>query len=462
MSQRACADFWSARRLTRREWMSIGAAGLAGVSLPKLLAAEHIRASGPAKSRSLILLNCFGGPSHLDLWDMKPEGPSAVRGPFQPIATSAPGVVFCEHLPRLAERADRLTLIRSVTHDRNVHGGAVGFVLTGTRTSDPGIPGVRGPDATTADHPAIGSTVTRLAPSTANVPTAVTLPWGLIDGQDRFVPGQTGGLLGREFDPWFVRNDPNDPEFEVEGLAPPEGITLNRLHVRRGLRAAIADQQRRLDGIAEVRGLDAYYERAFNLLTSAATRQAFDLSNERSPNRERYGRNTLGQSCLLAVRLVEAGVRVVQVNASGSLFGNYGWDTHSDNFNTLKNKLLPRFDPAFSSLLDDLEERGLTDETLVVCLGEFGRTPKISSNAGREHWPQCYTVLLAGGGVRRGYVHGASDKQGAYPIEHPVAPEDLVATIYHALGIDPAAKLRDASGREHALVQGSVLAELFA
>ncbi len=457
----ACPDYRASRQWSRREWLRVGATWLSGLSLPRLLAAESNSAARHAP-RGLILLNCFGGPSHLDTWDMKPDGPSAIRGAFTAIPTSIPGEIVCEHLPGLARIAKHLTFVRSVTHDRNVHGGAVGFALTGTRTADPGIPGVRGPDASAEDHPAIGATVTRIAPARGDLPSAVTLPWDLIDGQDRFVPGQTGGLLGRAYDPWFVRGDPNATEFRVDGLAPPPGVSLERMDLRRGLRDALVEQQRRLEETAGTRSLDAYYAQAFDLLTSAATRAAFELADETPALRERYGRNTLGQSCLLARRLIEAGVRVVQVNASGSLFGDYGWDTHGDNFNTLKDKLLPRFDPAFSTLIDDLQARGRWADTLVVCLGEFGRTPKISTNAGREHWPQCYTVLFAGAGMRQGFVYGRSDAQGAYPAESPVTPEDIVATIYDTLGIPPSTLLRDAAGREHPLVRGRVLTELFA
>jgi hypothetical protein len=395
------------------------------------------------------------------MWDMKPEGPSAIRGSFRPIRTRLPGTVVCEYLPLLSQRNDRFTLIRSVTHERIVHGGAVGFVLTGTRTRDPGIPGVRGPDATAGDHPGMGATVTRFAQGPPSVPRAVTLPWTLIDGQGRFVPGQTAAMLGGRYDPWFIKADPSDPGFRVEGLALEQGLSVDRLALRRGLLTAIDEQRRRLDDHAEQQNLDAYYDRAFALLTGPATRRAFELRTEPAALRDRYGRNPVGQSCLLARRLIEAGVRLVQVNASGSLFGDYGWDTHSDNFNQLQNKLLPRFDPALSTLLDDLDERRLLGETLVVCMGEFGRSPTISRSAGREHWPFCYTILMAGGGVSRGRVYGRSDKRGAYPVEDPVKPEDLVATVYASLGIDPSQRIQDHLGREHVLVQGRVLHELF-
>jgi uncharacterized protein (DUF1501 family) len=460
MPDGGCRDYRRARGATRRQFLAAGGAGALSLTLPRLLQAQV--AAGPRpRAKSLILVYCFGGPSHLDMWDLKPEGPSAFRGPFAPIATKLAGTVYSEHLPELAWRNDRFTLVRSMTHERNVHGGAVGFTLTGTRTADAGIPGVRGPDSTPADHPSPGAVVNRFSPAGKAVPSAVTLPWDMIDGQGRFVPGQTAGMLGGAFDPWFVKSDPAKADFRVEGLLPQPGLGLDRFAERRALLAAVDDQCRQLDEIAEANDLDAYYQAAFDLVTSRETRTAFDIALEPESLRDRYGRNAFGQSCLLARRLVEAGVRLVQVNASGSLFGDYGWDTHSDNFNHLQKKLLPRFDPGLAALLDDLEDRGLLDDTLVVAMGEFGRTPAISRIAGRDHWPHCYSVLLAGAGIRRGYQHGRSDRQGAWPAEDPVAPEDLVATLYASLGIDPACLIHDATGREHTLVKGRVLDQLF-
>ncbi|MEX2118280.1 MAG: DUF1501 domain-containing protein [Pirellulales bacterium] len=453
-----CSGFRQSLASSRREFLKAGSIGLLGLGSAQLLRAE---ANDKPRARSVILVYCFGGPSHLDMWDMKPDGPSAIRGEFSPIRTRLPGSVYCEHLPRLAERNDRFTLIRSVTHDRLVHGGAVGFVLTGTRTADPGIPGVRGPDASLDDHPALGAMVNRSAPSVQPVPSAITLPWEMIDGQGRLVPGQGAAMLGRQYDPWLVRSDPNNPKFSVGGLELEPGLSIGSLDRRRRLRDSVNSQSRRLEQVAEMQVLDAYYQRAFGLLTSQRTELAFDLKREPAALRDRYGRNTFGQSCLLARRLVEAGVRLVQVNMGNDLNGEYGWDTHADNFNRLKQKLLPKFDPGFSALLDDLDERGLLADTLVVCMGEFGRTPRISKNAGREHWPHCYSVLLAGAGVQRGLEYGASDNQGAYPIDCPVTPEDLVATIYDWLAIDPGSTITDHLGREHALVKGRVLAELW-
>jgi len=424
-----------------------------------MLQAEATRVR-PARAKSAILVYLFGGPSHLDMWDMKPAAPKEIRGEFAPIATALPGTMYCEHLPRLAKLNDRFTLIRTMTHDRNVHGGAVGFVLTGTRTNDPGIPGVRGPSASPDDHPCLGATINRFSPTTALVPTAVTLPWEMIDGQGRRPPGQTASMIGKRFDPWMIQADPNDAKFRVEGLTMQPGISVDRLRDRQGLLDQI-DRQHALASTSAPAGLmNDYYQHALSILTSSATQTAIDISKEPVELRDRYGRNTFGQSCLLGRRLIEAGVRFVQVNMGNRLVGDYGWDTHSKNFPQHRDKLIPKFDPGFSTLLEDLEDRGLLDETLVIGMGEFGRTPRISANGGRDHWPQCYSVILAGAGIKPGYELGRSDEHAAYPLERPVTPEELVATIYHLLGVDPTLAIRDQLHREHPLVRGDVIQEV--
>ncbi|MFO1005039.1 MAG: DUF1501 domain-containing protein [Planctomycetaceae bacterium] len=445
----------------RRQFLAAGGLSALGLSLPQMLRAESSRVI-PAKAKSAILVYLFGGPSHIDMWDMKPDAPKEIRGEFSPIATALPGTVYCEHLPRLAKLNDRFTLVRTVTHDRNVHGGAVGFVLTGTRTSDPGIPGVRGPSATPDDHPSLGAAVNCLSPAVAQVPTAVTLPWDMTDGQGRKPPGQTGAMLGTRYNPWLISSDPNEAKFRVEGLTMQPGLSIDRLRDRQGLLAHID----RVSGLAETNAaaglMDDYYQHASRILTSPATQAAIDISKEPAALRDRYGRNTFGQSCLLGRRLIEAGVRFVQVNMGNQLGGKFGWDTHSKNFPQHRDHLIPKFDPGFSTLLEDLEERGLLDETLVIGMGEFGRTPRISANGGRDHWPQCYSVIMAGAGIKRGYEHGRSDEHAAYPIERPITPEELVATIYYTLGIDPTMTIRDHLHREHPLVRGEVVHELFA
>ncbi len=455
-----CADF--ARGLpglSRRGFLQAGGLAALGLGMPTLLRAEQ--GGNRPRARSCLLVYCFGGFSHIDMCDMKPDAPAEIRGEFRPIPTAVPGLDFCELMPGMARVADTLTVVRSMTHDRNVHGGAVGFVLTGTRTLDPGIPGVRGPDATLGDHPTFGAAAARFRPADGSVPSAVTLPCTMIDGQGRFVPGQTAGLLGGTFDPWFLSGDPSAKGFRVDGLTLPHGLDDARMQGRRRLLDVVDAQIQGLDRVASVAKRDSYVDRAFSILTSPRTRAAFEIGSEPDALRDRYGRNRFGQSCLLARRLIEAGVRFVQVNMGNDLNGDYGWDTHDKNFPRMREKLLPKFDPAVATLLEDMDDRGLLDETLVVIMGEFGRKARIQPNGGRDHWPQCYSLFLAGAGVRRGSVFGSSDKDASYPASDPVTPEQLAATLYDALGIDPSTELRDLQGRPSPLVRGEPMAAWF-
>lgn len=452
-------DFQTAVHPTRRQLLAAGGLSALGLSLPNILQAEAVRTK-PARAKSAILVYLFGGPSHIDMWDMKPHAPKEIRGEFAPIPSALPGTVYCEHLPKLAKLNDRFTLIRTMTHDRNVHGGAVGFVLTGTRTGDPGIPGVRGPDASPDDHPSLGAAMNCFSSASGQVPTAITLPWDMTDGQGRKPPGQTAAMLGSKFDPWLIRADPNDEKFRVEGLTLLPGISVDRLRDRQGLLGLVDQQHALVDSIAAAGLMNDYYQNALSILTSSAAQTAIDISQEPAALRDRYGRNTFGQSCLLGRRLIEAGVRFAQVNMGNQLFGNYGWDTHSKNFPQHRDQLIPKFDPGFSTLLEDLDERGMLEDTLVIGMGEFGRTPRISGNGGRDHWPQCYSVILAGAGIKRGFELGRSDEHAAFPVERPVTPEELIATIYDLLGIDPAQHIRDRLNREHPLVRGDVLREV--
>jgi uncharacterized protein (DUF1501 family) len=451
---------------SRRSFLQAGALGALGLTLPDLLRAE----AGPRPSsgrrgpraKACILVHLFGGPAQLDTWDMKPDAPEDIRGEFRPVRTRVPGLLVCELMPRLARAAHLLTVVRSMTHERTVHGGAIGFVLTGTRTADAGIPGVRGPDASVGDHPNLGAAVSRFRPSHLPVPSAVTLPYTMIDGQGRFVPGQTAGMLGDRHNPWFVNADPSAEHFRVEGLQLPADLPASRLAGRQTLLSRIERQQQSLEDRARVRQLDAYQQKAFRLLTSNRTREAFRIDREPAALRDRFGRNSFGQSCLLACRLVAAGVRFVQVNMGNRLATGYGWDTHAKNFPRLRNPLLPVFDPGLASLLETLRERGLLADTLVVCMSEFGRTPRVQrNNGGRDHWPRCYSLVLAGAGIPGGVVHGRSDRIAAYPTADPTSPEDVAATIYAALGIDPDTEIRDAQNRPLKLVQGKPLLKLW-
>lgn len=429
-----------AHALTRRDWLRVGSLGAAGLALPGLLRA---RAAGPSpRARSCILLFLFGAPAHQDLWDLKPDAPADVRGEFRPIATTVPGLQFGEHLPRTAQQAHRLAVIRSVTHPDNTHTVAMHYMLTGTRHAEPST----NPQNKPSDFPTFGAVLRYLRPGAGPLPAGISLnaPANQVSANNHIFPGFFAGFLGRAYDPLFVADDPSRPDFRPFPAA--EGMA-ERYGARRALLGALGGAD------------NPYHERAFDLLTSSAAQRAFNLSREDERTRQRYGMHPFGQGCLLARRLVEAGVPLVTVNwARDDAF----WDTHSDNFNQLKQKLLPPFDRAYAALLDDLSQRGLLDETLVVCLGEFGRTPKINKAAGRDHWAACNSVVLAGGGVRGGQVYGASDRQAAYPAHSPVTPQDLAATIYHALGIDPRTELRDPLNRPLPLTSGQPLGALFA
>jgi hypothetical protein len=457
----ACPGF---RRngVTRRHLLRAGGLGFLGLSLPGFLRAAG-RGGRRAKAKSVIFLHQFGGPSQTDTLDMKPSAPEAIRGEFRPIATRVPGLLVCERLPRLAGVADKITLVRSMQHEMKNHNSATYYSLTGHA---PPLDDIRLRD--TRDlFPAYGSVVERLAPSRPGVPTFVAYPHVLRDGS--VTPGQHASFLGKAYDPLLITQDPNSPDFRLPELSLPANLSPERLEDRREIQRLIDGQAELLDLSAKARGIDASYEKALSMLTAPRVRRAFDLSAEAPALRDRYGRTTYGQSCLLARRLVEAGVRFVNVYFAASIGGQStsgGWDTHGFNnkpmYPILKSYLLPITDQVVPTLLDDLDARGLLDETLVVWMGEFGRSPRINAQAGRDHWPLCYTALLAGGGVRRGHVHGSSDRTGAYPAADPVRPEDLAATMFALLGLDPHTEVKDALNRPLAIAAGSPLTGLMA
>ncbi|MEX2188276.1 MAG: DUF1501 domain-containing protein [Pirellulales bacterium] len=443
---------------SRREALRAGGLAVAGLSLPRLLAAERAAsergASPPADACIVILLN--GGPSHLDMWDMKPAAPDGIRGEFKPIATSAPGIQFSEHLPKLAKQAHHTTLVRSMQHGVNdAHALAVYTALTGHDRGDAN----RIVGASAEDHPSAGSLLSRLRPPERNIVPYVALPYKTKEGASGPPqPGFFGGWLGQSYDPLWVLNDPNAKEFAVPELTLPFDVSPERLAARGGLLDAF---NRRL-GEAAADGMTRFQHRAADLLTSEDTRRAFRVAEEPDAVREAYGRNIYGQSVLLARRLIEAGTRMVTVSWAPD--ANATWDTHGGNFKKLKGTLLPQFDAACSTLLSDLDDRGLLRRTLVVVTGDFGRSPKINSNdGGRDHWNYCYTIMLAGGGLRSGYVHGASDSTGAFPATTPVSPGDIQATLYRQLGLDPHGTEYDSFGRPHRLVPaGEVVGDLLA
>lgn len=450
--------------LSRRKALQIGGAGMLGLTMPRWLRAAEQNSAIPVRAKSVIFLFQFGGPSHLDMFDLKPNAPDGIRGPHTGIDTTVPGLQVCEHLPAVSRIMEKVTLVRSVHHHMKNHNPASYYALTGHA---PPVDDIRLRDSLDL-FPAYGSAVDRLAPGDAELPTFVAYPHVIRDGE--VTPGQHASFLGKRHDPLLVTEDPASPNFRLPELSLPQGITPERLATRQAVRALVDRQTALVEQSALARGIDDHYRRAAAMLSSPRVRDAFDLSQEPEAVRERYGKHTYGQSCLLARRLVEAGVRFVNVYFSESIGGQSdqrgGWDTHGFNntrmFPIIQKLHLPMTDQTLPTLLVDLDERGLLDETLVVWMGEFGRTPRINENASRDHWPQCYSVLLAGGGVKRGYVHGASDRDGAYPARDGVPLEDLAATMFYLLGIDPHTEVQDAAGRPLPISSGEVVHGLIA
>ncbi|MFM2095323.1 MAG: hypothetical protein RIS70_2447 [Planctomycetota bacterium] len=467
--------------VTRRDLLKIGGAGLLGASLPQLLAAEESGQTSSARAKSVIFLFLFGGPSQLETFDMKPEAPSTIRGPYKPIASRTPGMLVCEHLPKLAAMSDQYAVIRTLTHNQNDH-NACHYIQTG----HPMPPAERGParvNATEKDWPAFGSVVEYLDQQADQLrpidrrrdfPSYVYLPnpLGHIQGYDR--SGQYAGWLGRSYNalatsvpkkdakdnPYFRTCDDAELSFRVPGAESRDGLTLDRLRNRVGLLEQFDESRREFDRLRKVREFDRIRERAVDLVTSEKMRAAFDIRQEDASLRDRYGRHLFGQSVLMGRRMIEAGARFVTV--LWDCPDGYSWDSHQHSDDVGKH-LLPGADQAVSALLEDLAQRGLLDETLVVCLGEMGRTPKPdTAQWGRGHWSYCFPALLAGGGIRGGALYGKSDKDAAYPLEHPVSPETLAATIFHALGIPTDTRIHDAFGRPVPVMENAQpLRELF-
>jgi hypothetical protein len=449
-------------RVTRRELMRVGALSLfGGMTMPRLLRAAG-GAAGQGRAKSVILFNLLGGPSHQDMFDMKPDAPAEIRGEFRPIASSLPGLSVCEHLPQTSKWMHRASLIRTVTHNYNAHNPLA--MLTGFAGGDHAQI-----TAKNTDPPDIGAICQYLGRTNPGVPGAVCMPcypgWG--EGIRR--PGPYGGFLGRQYDPFFslckptFEREPRVPHYDpVRPIGQPQmpsldampEMTVDRLNHRRSLSEQLDAQFRAINASGAVGTMSKYAQQAFSLLSSSKTRDAFDLSREPDSVRDRYGRNLSGSSLLVARRLVEAGVTFISVHAE--IFGKYGhsYDMHENNFGMLKDANLPILDMAYPALVQDLDERGLLDTTLVVVMGEMGRSPKVNAKAGRDHWPQCGFSLLTGGGVKAGNVYGATDKYAAYPARDPVSPGDVVATIYHLLGIDPRTTVPDLSGRPMQIAHG--------
>ncbi len=438
--------------VTRRRFLRLGAVGAVSLFWADWLrAAAGGAPSGRGKARSVILIFNSGAPSHIDLWDPKPDAPESVRGPYRALATGVPGVRVSELLPRLARRASQYAIVRTVNHRHTQHNSGMYWSVVGRPY--PVDSTLINPSP--RDCPSFGTLVGWLARRdgySGALPPYVITPAPHCDSLAYITPGQFGGCLGKKYDPFVLHSDPNAPDFQVPNLSPAPGLTGGRLEERRALLGRLADRAPVAAG-----DFEANQARAFALVGSPEVRRAFDLSREPAAVRERYGRHSWGQSHLLARRLVEAGVRFVTTVNGPSIV----WDTHKDNFNRLKGRLVPPMEQAFAALLDDLSERGLLGSTLVVWLGDFGRTPLINKDAGRDHWPQCYSAVLAGGGIRGGQVVGRSDALGARPKERPVTPADIHATVFAALGYDPhGISYQSAEGRPFALSEGQPLREL--
>lgn len=416
--------------LGRRDFLQAGFLGLGGLSLGNLLRARataaprHGGTTGTKKSTSVILVWLGGGPPHIDTWDMKPEAPLEVRGEFSPIDTCLPGLSFCEHLPHSARVMDRCALIRSMTHGDADHASASHYLLTG---HEPSLVGKSN------EMPSYGSiTAKECGPRRPGLPAYVAIP----------EPPGSGyaGFLGQAYNPFAVGGDPNDPAYRIRDLSTGDDLGLGRIEDRISLLSRLDKLRRAADNSGAMAGLDAFHHQAFDMITSTAAQKAFDLAQESPATRDRYGRSTFGQSLLLARRLVEAGVTFVTVK-------NNGWDTHQNNFRTMRNEKLPEIDRPWAALVEDLYERGLDRDTLVILMGEFGRSWFITPpTSGREHWPQCYSLLVAGGGMKVGQVIGKSDRKGAYPADRPVTPEDFLQTVYGFLGIDSSIEYLSSDG----------------
>jgi len=463
--------------ITRRDMLQAGGAGLFGLTLPRLLAAEQTLAhSHRARAKSVMFLYLFGGPSQLETFDMKPAAPAKLRGPFQPIASRTPGLEICEHLSKSAQVSDKFCVIRTMTHPHNDH-NACHYIQTGhkwTRSAETGSD----VNARETDWPSIGSVVEYLSAHEANgrdrtFPDYVYVPnrLGHLQGYDR--TGQYAGWLGAAYNalatdirkkgkddnPFFRNCDDAELDFRIKGLVPKSEMPLNRLNRRSSLLEQFDGNVRRIETSKRIQDYHGIRERALALVTSERIRDALDIRKEPDSLRDRYGRHLFGQSALMGRRIIEAGSRFVTVLWDAP--DGYSWDSHR-NSQSLEKYLIPGFDQTYSALLTDLDDSGLLDETLVVAVGEMGRTPTPTATWGRGHWSHCFPCVLAGAGIRGGITYGRSDKDAAYPAERPVSPEDLAATIYWALGIDPELRLPDRQGRPTPILEGGKpLVELF-
>jgi len=452
--------------VNRREMLRVGGLGAFALSMPGLVnaAAEPVTdlANGSfGRAKRCIVLFLLGGPPQHETWDPKPDAPSDVRGDFSPIDSATPGLRVGELMPLTAKLTDRIAVLRAVSTADNAHSSSGYWMLTGY----PHAPknqenALHGPPN---DWPCVGAVVRHLRGDTASLPGAVRLPEEIWNTGRIVWPGQDAGWLGDSADPWLLDCDPNKPDFKVPDLSLPGDIPALRFDRRRSLLASV---NQHLDAVNRGQAVERWsglQRKAFDLLSSSDARRAFDIQAEPEATRERYGRNRFGQSVLLARRLVESGVSLVQVNWTRWEEDQSvapAWDNHADNSKRLKTVLMPPMDLAYSALLEDLEQRGMLDDTLVVWIGEFGRTPKINARGGRDHWGHVFSAALAGGGVQGGTVHGASDSQAAYPASGRVEPQDITATIFHCLGYRPSTEIHDALGRPMVISKGDPIGEI--
>jgi len=469
--------------VTRRETLQAGGAGMLGMSLAKVLAAEEIQPEPiQPRAKSVLFVFLYGGPSQLETFDMKPEAPSSIRGPFRPIDTRTPGLRICEHLPRLAERSDQFATVRTIHHPENNHNGTH-FIQTG-RALPPADRGAARVAATRKDWPAFGSAISYVDAQAGRAnafPPYIYLPrlLGHFAGYD--INGQYAGWLGPGWDPMATaiqkRDATDNPyyrdcsdeelDFRLAGLNPLPAVPLDRLNRRQSLLEQFDERRRQLEKSSRVLSFNSRQQQALNLLTSGDVAQAFDLRREPDALRDRYGRNLFGQSLLMGRRLIEAGSRFVTVAWDMAVRGDdtTSWDSHRELTRINRDHLLPGLDRGLPALLDDMRDSGLLDETLVFVAGEMGRTPRFQnrgSEDGRDHWSYCFPALFAGAGIRGGTLYGESDKHAAYPVTHPVSPADLAATIYESLGISPELRIPKAEGQPVPLVEnGKPLSQLF-